>query len=49
MSILLKLCLERNVNIYKVSYFKGFEDVAFFPNHFSGKLLDYSLLIKNDQ
>ena len=39
MSILLELRFERNVNIYKLPVL---------PNHISGKLLDLSLLVKND-
>ena len=48
-SILLELRFERNANIYETSSFKDFENVVFFPNSFSGKRLDYSLLVKNDQ
>ena len=48
MLILLELRLERNTIIYKVSSFKDFENV-FVSKSFSGKLLDYSYLAKNDQ
>ena len=49
MSIFLKLCFDRNLNIYKVSGFKDFQKSYLFPNHFFGKLFGYSLLLKNDQ
>ena len=42
MPILLELRFERNVNIYEVSSFEDFENVMF------GKLVEYSLLVKND-
>ena len=48
MLILLELRLERHVTVYKVSSFKDYENV-FVSKSFSGKLLDYSLLTKNDQ
>ena len=47
MSVFLELLFDRNVNIYKVSSFKDFENVIsfiLFPNHFSVKHLNYSLL-----
>ena len=41
MSILLELRFETNVNIYKISSFKDFENVIFvFKSFKSGKLLD---------
>ena len=40
MSTLLELRFDRNVNIYKLSSFKDFENVYLFPNHFFAKLLD---------
>ena len=43
----LLLRFERNANIYKISII--LEMSYLFPNHFSGKLLDYSFLVKNDQ
>ena len=49
MSVFLELRFDRNLNIYKVSSFKDFQMFHLFPNHFSGKLFDYSLLLKNDQ
>ena len=42
MSILLELRFERNLNIYEVSSFEDFENVML------GKLVEYSLLVKND-
>ena len=41
MSILLELRFETNVNIYKISSFKDFENVIFvFKSFKSGKLLE---------
>ena len=40
MSTLLELRFDRNVNIYKLSSFKDFENVIFVSKSFFGKLLD---------
>ena len=49
MSILLELRFHRNVNFYKVYSLKVLKMSHLFPNHISGNLLDYSLLINNNQ
>ena len=46
MSIFLELRFERDVNTFVSEILKMH---YLFPNHFCGKLLDYSILVNNDQ
>ena len=47
---MLELGFERNVNIYtKFPFLKILKMSYLCPSYFSGKLADYSILVKNDQ
>ena len=49
MLIFLELRFDKINILIKFPVLKIFKMLYLFPNHFSGKLFDYSLLLKNDQ